>query len=252
MRGRFFHLNSLLLFAVAFTPLSLTLKDSSFNLGVSIPTEPILAGITFFLLLRFLQNGKLPWRVIKHPVSIALLLQILWMAFCIITCEMPLVSFKAWVSNLWFVIPLFFAMIPVFKSEIARKRFFSLYALSLSLACIYTLYVHSQFAFSKETSTWVMFPFFKEHTAYGMALAFIFPFVVYQTFKKQTLLGYSMNALLLLLLSIATVFSYSRASWLSIVAAFGIYMLIKLKINLKYFFLGLTIVFASLSPSAHP
>ena len=242
----FFHLNSLLLFVVAFTPLSVTLKDSNFNLGLSIPTEPILAGITFFLLLRFLQNGRLPWRVIKHPVSIALLLQIFWMAFCILTSEMPLVSFKAWVSNLWFVIPLFFAMIPVFKSEIARKRFFSLYALSLSLACIYTLHIHSQFAFSKETSTWVMFPFFKEHTAYGMALAFIFPFVVYQTFKKQTLLGYSMNALLLLLLSIATVFSYSRASWLSIVAAFGIYMLIKLKINLKYFFLGLTVVFASL------
>ena len=121
----FFHLNSLLLFTVAFTPLSVTLKDSNFNLGLSLPTEPILAGISFFLLLRFLQNGRLPWKVIKHPVSIALLFQIFWMAFCILTSEMPLVSFKAWISNLWFIIPLFFAMIPVFKSENARKRFLS-------------------------------------------------------------------------------------------------------------------------------
>ena len=50
----FYHLNSLLLFVVAITPLSISLKDSTFNLGVSLPTEPILAGITFFLLLRFL------------------------------------------------------------------------------------------------------------------------------------------------------------------------------------------------------
>lgn len=242
----FFDLNSLLLFVVAFAPLSITLRDSNFNLGLALPTEPILAGVSFFLLLRFLQNGRLPWKVIRHPVSIALLVQIFWMGFCIITSEMPLVSIKSWISNLWFVIPLFFAMIPVFESENARKRFFFLYAFSLLITCVYTLYVHSQFSFSKETSTWVMFPFYKEHTAYGMALAFIFPFAVYQAFKKQKLLGYAMNSLLLLLLSIATVFSYSRASWLSIIAALGVYMLIKLKIDLKYFFFGITFVFVSL------
>ena len=73
----FYHLNSLILFVVAITPLSITLKDSTFNLGVSLPTEPILAGITFFLLLRFLQNGKLPWSLLKHPVCIALLLSLI-------------------------------------------------------------------------------------------------------------------------------------------------------------------------------
>lgn len=242
----FYHLNSLILFVVAIAPLSITLKDSTFNLGVSLPTEPILAGITFFLLLRFLQNGKLPWSLLKHPVSIALLMQLGWMGFSIFTSEMPMVSFKAWISRIWFVVPLFFAMFNVFESKTARSRFFLLYTISLSISCLYTLYVHSQYGFSKQTSTWVMFPFYKEHTAYGMALAFIFPFAIYRAFKNQKLINYVLSVGLLLLLTIATVFSYSRASWLSIVAALGVYVLIRFKINLKYFFFGSFIVLSSL------
>ena len=242
----FYHLNSLLLFVVAITPLSISLKDSTFNLGVSLPTEPILAGITFFLLLRFLQNGKLPWSLLKHPVSVALLMQLSWMGFSILTSEMPMVSFKSWISNIWFVVPLFFAMFNVFESKTARSRFFLLYAISLAISCLYTLYVHSQYGFSKQTSTWVMFPFYKEHTAYGMALAFIFPFAIYQVLKNQKFISYVLSAGLIMLLTIATVFSYSRASWLSIVAALGVYVLIRFKINLKYFFFGSFIVLSSL------
>ena len=242
----FYHLNSLILFVVAITPLSITLKDSTFNLGVSLPTEPILAGITFFLLLRFLQNGKLPWSLLKHPVCIALLMQLGWMGFSVFTSEMPMVSFKSWISRIWFVVPLFFAMFHVFESKTSRSRFFLLYTISLSISCLYTLYVHSQYGFSKQTSTWVMFPFYKEHTAYGMALAFIFPFAIYQAFKNQKLVNSVFSLGLLTLLTVATVFSYSRASWLSIVAALGVYALIKFKINLKYFFFGSFIVLGSL------
>ena len=242
----FYHLNSLILFVVAITPLSITLKDSTFNLGVSLPTEPILAGITFFLLLRFLQNGKLPWSLLKHPVCIALLMQLGWMGFSVFTSEMPMVSFKSWISRIWFVVPLFFAMFHVFESKTSRSRFFLLYTISLSISFLYTLYVHSQYGFSKQTSTWVMFPFYKEHTAYGMALAFIFPFAIYQAFKNQKLVNSVFSLGLLTLLTVATVFSYSRASWLSIVAALGVYALIKFKINLKYFFFGSFIVLGSL------
>ena len=235
----FFHLNSLILFAVAITPLSVTLKDSMFNLGVSLPTEPIFIGISFFLLLRFLQNGKLPWELLNHPVAIVLLAQLGWMGFVIFTSEMPLVSVKSWISRVWFIMPLFFAMSNVFESKAARKQFFLFYTVSLAISCLYTLYVHSQFDFSKQTSTWVMFPFYKEHTAYGMALAFVFPFAIYQAFKKQKLTSSILSYGLLGLLTIATVFSYSRASWLSIIASFGVYALIRLKVNLKYFFFGL-------------
>ena len=90
----FYSLDSLLLFLVAITPLSVTLKDQGFNVGLSLPSELILAGITLFLFLRFLQNGQLPWNALRHPLGVILVLQLAWMAFTVLTSEMPLVSFS--------------------------------------------------------------------------------------------------------------------------------------------------------------
>ena len=242
----FYSLESLLLCLVAITPLSITLKDQGFNVGVSLPSELILAGVTLFLLLRFLQNGQLPWRVLRHPVGLAILVQLTWMACTIMTSEMPLVSFKAWISRIWFVVPLFFAMVEVFRSEKSRDWFFPLYALSLALASLYTMYVHSQYGFSKETSTWVMFPFYKEHTVYGMALAFVFPFAVYRAFRAQSLLSHVVFGVLLAILTAAIILSYTRAAWLSIIAAVGVYGLIRFRISWRLFVSGLLLVGLSL------
>ncbi len=242
----FYSLDSLLLFLVAITPLSITLKDSGFNVGLSLPAEPILAGITFFLLLRFLQSGRLPLKALAHPVGIAILLQLGWMGVTILTSEMPLVSFKAWISRIWFIVPLFFAMLQVFEKPRARDWFFPLYAFSLAIASLYTMYIHSQYGFSKETSTWVMYPFYKEHTVYGMALAFVYPFAVYRMLRDQNLLSRFIYIGLWGILTAAIILSYTRAAWLSVIAAGGVYALIRLKISLRLFLGGLVLVLAGL------
>lgn len=238
----FYSLESLLLCVVAITPLSITLKDQGFNVGLSLPSELIMAGVTLFLLLRFLQNGKLPMRVFRHPVGMAILFQLSWMAFTILTSEMPLVSFKAWISRIWFVVPLFFAMIEVFRTEKSRDWFFPLYAITLAIASLYTMYVHSQYGFSKETSTWVMFPFYKEHTVYGMALAFVLPFSVYRAFRAQSLLSHVFFGGLLAILTAAIILSYTRAAWLSLIAAAGVYGLIRFRISWRIFLGGMLLV----------
>ncbi len=238
----FYSLESLLLCLVAITPLSITLKDQGFNVGLSLPSELVLAGVTLFLFVRFLQNGQLPWKVLRHPVSWAILFQLIWMGCTIITSEMPLVSFKAWISRIWFVVPLYFAMIEVFRSDKSRDWFFPLYAFALGVASLYALYVHSQYGFSKETSTWVMFPFYKEHTVYGMALAFVYPFVVYRAFRAQSLLSHILFGGLLAILTAAIILSYTRAAWLSILAASGVYFLIRFRISWRIFLGGLLFV----------
>jgi len=118
--------------------------------------------------------------------------------------------------------------------------------LSLALASLYTMYVHSQYGFSKETSTWVMFPFYKEHTVYGMALAFVFPFAVYRAFRAQSLLSHVVFGVLLAILTAAIILSYTRAAWLSIIAAVGVYGLIRFRISWRLFVSGLLLVGLSL------
>lgn len=242
----FYSMPTLLLFLVAITPLSVTLKEKSFNVGLSFPSELILAGLTFFLFLRFMQGGKLPWAVLKHPIGIAVLIQLGWMGFTILTSEMPLVSFKAWLSRIWFVVPLFFAMVKVFESKQLRSWFFSLYAIALACAAVYTMYVHSHYGFSKETSTWVMYPFYKEHTVYGMALAFVYPYITFRMIERQDLLRRIGHATIWCILTAALILSYTRAAWLSVLAAAGVFLLVQFKVSLKVFLIGLSTLILSL------
>lgn len=216
----FVSLDTLILALVALTPLSITLKDEGFNVGLSLPAELMLAGITLFLAFRFIQSGRLPWVALKHPIGIAILIQLAWMFITILTSEHPLISLKAVISRVWFVVPMYFRMVEVLSQPKYRRSLFPLYAYPLAIAAMYTMAVHSQYGFSKETSTWVSFPFYKEHTVYGMALAFMYPYAVLTAFRRnmQPLLRV-VAITLALVLTAAIVLSYTRAAWLSVIAA---------------------------------
>ena len=231
-----YHVESLLLAVVAITPLSVTLKESDFNIGLSLPGEVLLAGLTFFALIRFLHQGRLPWPTLKQPLTWVILAQLAWMAVTVLFSEMPLVSFKAVLSRVWFLVPMYFMLGTAFERPWARNLVFPLYAFSLAVAALWTLYVHSQYAFSKETSTWVMYPFYKEHTVYGMALAFIYPWSIWAAWRPQSLVWRFIHVALWALLTVALVFSYTRAAWLSLVAAGAVYLVFAWRISAKQIF----------------
>jgi O-antigen ligase len=110
----------------------------------------------------------------------------------------------------------------------------------LAVAVAYTLSVHAQYDFSKQTSTWVMFPFFKEHTVYGAALALYIPAALYFALRKQSLLSRMGTGFLFSLLVVGLVYSFTRAAWLSLVAASGIFLIHRLRISWSVvLFLGL-------------
>jgi O-antigen ligase len=120
-----------------------------------------------------------------------------------------------------------------FEKPWARQLVFPLYTFSLAVAALWTLYVHSQYGFSKETSTWVMYPFYKEHTVYGMALAFVYPWSIWAAVRPQSLVMRFIHVGLWSLLTVALVFSYTRAAWLSLVAAGAVYLVFAWRISAR-------------------
>jgi O-antigen ligase len=241
-----YHVESLLLAVVAITPLSVTLKESDFNVGLSLPGEVLLAGLTFFALIRFLHQGRLPWPVLKQPLTWVILAQLTWMAFTVLFSEMPLVSFKAVVSRVWFIVPMYFMLGTAFERPWARNLVFPLYTLSLAVAALWTLYVHAQYGFSKETSTWVMYPFYKEHTVYGMALAFVYPWSIWAAWRQQSITWRIIHVGLWALLTVALIFSYTRAAWLSLVAAGAVYLVFAWRISVRQIALIMLVVLGGL------
>lgn len=233
-----FALDKLLLFAVFCTPLSLNLEQMDMGgLGLYLPTEPILFGIMcVYLFKQVFYKKTTSSPVLKHPITIVILLHITWMFITSFTSEMPLVSFKFLLTRLWFVIPVYFFAIQVFKHRFKNiTTFIWAYLIPLTFVIFVTLVEHASYGFSEVTGHWVMYPFFKDHTSYGAIIALFFPIVVSLFFdKERTAISRTLIGIVLLIFTVGLFYSYTRAAWLSVVGAFMVYLLFVFKIKFKY------------------
>ena len=89
-------------------------------------------------------------------------------------------------------------------------------------------------SFSEESGHWVMWPFFKDHTSYGAILALIIPINIWLIYESKKKLFKILLIIFLAILLIGLYFSYTRAAWLSIVLATGVFVLYYFKIKLKW------------------
>ncbi|MCB9196917.1 MAG: O-antigen ligase family protein [Flavobacteriales bacterium] len=248
--GALFALDKLFLFVVISTPLSLNLEELSGGVGIYLPTEPVLFLIMLiFFFKQVKDNSNRDKRIINHPVSIAIYFHFAWIFITSLTSSDPLVSFKFMLSQLWFVVPCFFFAIWYFREKKENTlTFIWAYLLPLSVVLVITVARHASHGFSEEIGHWIMNPFFKDHTSYGAVIALFYPAVVSLAFYKK--FSFETRAILVGLLIVFTValfYSYTRAAYLSVAGAGGIYLLFKFKIKFKYlmvvgFFAGLFVV----------
>jgi len=235
-------LDKLILFSVFLVPLSVNLASTEIHLGVSLPVEPLLAGILLLYVVRLLYNIKVNRELLKHPVTIAILINLSWIFITSMTSQLPVVSFKFLLARLWFVVPFFFIGYYMFADFKNMRRFIWLYIIPLTIVIGYTLYMHSLYGFAEDPAHWVMSPFYNDHTAYGAALAMFFPALIAFSFHSN----YSNNiriiaGLLLGVFVVALILSFTRAAWVSLAAAFAFYLILYFKISWKYI-VGLILV----------
>jgi O-antigen ligase len=233
----FYHFDKLFLALVFFTPLSVNIEEFvGGDIGLFLPTEPLLFGMMLLIIFNQLKANRFDNQIFFHPISIIIIVQLLWTTITAITSELPLVSFKFLLTKLWFFIPIYFYGIMFFKKNDKNiNKFIWLFISALAIVVIYTLFNHALNDFSEPSGHWVMFPFFKDHTSYGAILALVFPLIIgLLTSKKQTPLVKFLLLFLIILFTIGIIMSYTRAAWLSLVGAFAIYLLIRFKIKFKY------------------
>lgn len=219
--------------ALAFlTPLSVNIEEYTESFGLFIPTEPLLFGLMLLFLMINLRKRIYDVNIWKNPIIWAVSFYIGWIFITSITSSLPLVSFKFLLARLWFIIPMLFLGSIVFQKEVNIKRFLWLYAIGMMLAIAYTLVVHASYGFGEKESHWVMWPFFKDHTIYGAMVAFNLPILVglYLSKKHSPLIQAVLISFIVLNL-VGLYFSYTRAAWLSVIAALGVLGLIYFRIK---------------------
>lgn len=232
-----FHSEHTFLALFFFVPISVNIEEFTESFGLFIPTEPILAGFLLLFLWQQLRTPFFPNYLHQSPIVWALAVYLSWIAITSITSSHPLVSVKFLIAKLWFVVPVLFYGTRIFEKRENIIRFFWLFAIGMTIAMTYTVLMHASYSFGEKESHWVMWPFFKDHTIYGSIVAFLIPMLTALYFsKKHTPL---LQAILLSMMTInwiALYFSYTRAAWLSIVAALFVWLIIRLRIKFSWLF----------------
>ena len=205
------------------------------KMELSMPVEPMMVLFTFMFFFRVLLEKNYDTRILRHPVGIAVLASMAWMAVTACTSQIPFVSFKYFLARLWFVVPFFFAATQMFRNRGRVRQFFWCYAAGLLAVILISTAKTLGHMGDLQTLHRVMRPFYNDHTAYGCVIALFIPAAFYFIFSRNSK-GWSKVLFLgmFLALLVGLLFSYCRAAWLSVLAAVGVYVLIRLGMKVKW------------------
>jgi putative inorganic carbon (hco3(-)) transporter len=239
-----YKLNVILLFITLATPFAVNLTDSEFGVGISMPTEPLMLGVLIVFVIKLLFENNYDKNILRHPLTIMIIISLVWMFITSLTSQIPLVSFKYLAARIWFVIPFYFMGILLFKNPKNITLFIWFYVVPLLGVIAYTTYNHALWGFNEQAGHWVMEPFYNDHTAYGAVLTMFIPAFAGFTFSgvySKTVRLFSFIVLAILLM--ALVLSFSRAAWISLAFSLIIYLIILFRIKMKWIVLALGLFF---------
>ena len=234
-----FALDKLVLIAVFVTPLSVQLSDiiKGYDFDLSLPSEPLLIGILLFFLLKYLFEGQFDRKILYHPVSIAILLNLVWIFITSITSTMPLVSFKFLTARIWFLLAFYLLATQIFRKIENIQVYTWMYIIPFLIVIGYAWVRHAGYGFfNQQAAHFVVQPFYNDHTSYGAMLAMLIPVLMgFLIIQGRVMLIQKVSVwMVMLIIFMAVVFSYTRAAWISLAGALGVFLIIRFRIKFSY------------------
>ena len=242
-----FKLDTLLFLIIFLTPLSIPLRELVPNVSndINLPTEPLLFGVLIIVIFKAVYNKSFDRRIILHPISIAIYINLLWIFITSLTSTMPVVSLKFTLSRIWFLATYFLLAAHLFHKKRNIYKYLWLYISAYLVVIGYTLYRQSGYGFfDQKIANHLVSPLLPDHTSYAAIIAMLLPFMLIspRLFKSSKIALVSIY-LTVLIFIVALVFSYTRAAWISLalIAVMAVIMLLRIKFKI-IFPLGLSIL----------
>ena len=237
----------LIIFSV---PFSIPLKElaQGLDFNMLLPTEPLLAGLLVIFIIKLARDGKFDTKILRHPVSLIILFQLIWIMVTSVTSTMPWVSAKFLLSRLWFVVVFYFIATQVFSNPEKIRKFFWVILIPLAVMVLVITYKHAGLGlFDQKASNPAVDPFFNDHTLYGAVMALFIPVPFGYLIRSNLNWWQKLGAMIVLaILLTGLVFSYSRAAWISLAGAIGVYLIILFRIPGKTVLLGIGVLAAAI------
>ncbi len=227
----------LLLFCI---PLS-TEVELPGGLGTDLPTEPLMVGLMLVYLAYLARHWpRLGGRFFLHPISLLLAAHFAWILLTTVTSDLLLVSVKFSLAKLWYIVTFFLLAGHLIRRPAHIRRFFWLVFPPLLFVIVTSLVRHATYGFSFADQFRTLSPFMRNHVNYSCLLTLFLPWLIYArtwyatgTWRRRLITA----AIPVFLLG--SYFSYTRAGYIALILAAGVYLTIKWRLTRPLLALGL-------------
>lgn len=224
-------------FLVFSAPLSIPVNDIGGGFGMSFPDEPIIILIFLGLILKFANGATFDKRFVFNGLSVLIVIDLLWNLATSMNSSMPMVSFKFLLSRTWYVVIFYFLLGNFFLQIEAIRKYIWLLSTAICGLAIFTIFEHAKGGFTRGFAYAASQPFVPDHGMYAAIVAFVIPtlfvFAVYGHAFQQSTLKRVIAFGMVLLLTVAVILSFTRAAWLSLIAAAALIIAIKIGIRFR-------------------
>lgn len=204
--------------------------------SIDFPDEPFMLLASGAALILFIYQSKEITRKI-HPLVFIILLQSLWATITVATSTDVFVSIKYLLAKIWYLLAFIGLPLFLFRQETIIKRSSVLLLASMMFAMLVALVRQAEYDWSFEKVNEALQPFFHNHIDYSALLVFMIPLqiAIIQLTKSARLKTF---IVCLLVIAVGALYlSYSRGSWIALIAGGFAYWLLQKRILLFGFLL---------------
>lgn len=233
------------LLLIASIPFSIEYQYSP-ALGTDLPDEVLMWLVTVLVVFYLVYLSAKPNpEIIRHPIIICLIVVLAWSIVSSINSTFPTLSIKYLLAKSWYIGAFIGAALIIFRSKTSMVITIVTLAVAMILVVLITLVRHAGQRFSFSAINDALFPFFRNHVNYSALLVCIYPilgsFYIFAKRRPQKVLVF----FLVILMSTALFFSYSRGAWLALIVGTVSWWFIKKKLLIKAIVITLVIIVIS-------
>ena len=233
--GMIYHPDTIFLFLVFCTPLSLKVDFKEFGVSIDLPTEPLLLAMMGLFFMKLVIDGKFDKKILRHPLTVVIIFNLAWILITAFSSSMFVVSIKFFISRLWYVVVFYFIASNVFMKFKNLRNYFILFTVSLVGVIIYSLVRHASAHWEQLYANYAPHPFFAGHGDYAAAICMFVPIIGIFIFKpavyKISALGRFFLIVFLLIMLAGITLSFTRAAWIGMAVSLGVLLIMVLRVK---------------------
>lgn len=220
--------------------------------GTDLFSEPLMWLLTLSGTVWLCRNyHTVDSRYLRHPITLFLLVHLMWTIITVIFSQNFVVSFKFFLAKGWYVVVFYFLAARFLQEERDLKKMVWWFFVPLVFTAVIVLVRQYGKGFSFDSVNSCLSPFYRNHVMYACIMAVFIPYIWYTTYRyrRWSLPWWALvTGIIILLLGIN--FAYTRAAYGALVAAVALRFLVHFKavragIVATILFLGLFIAFVT-------